>query len=149
MMITPPEGYCLEDDGSTYSLFSDNTASELVYRIKLTAALEREGVTVEVWRTYQSEHQNSASGFVRTFSAELLRKHSIVIPASPGAEVSRFWLIMTVWAIFHGYRVTLPDGSYVPHYNDLPELWHTYREAPKGLGLVIERDRNDASKAHS
>lgn len=93
MMITPPEGYRLEHDCSTYSLFSDNTASELVYRVKLTAALECEGVTVEVWRTYSHIHQNAASGFIRAFLAELLKRHSIVIPAPIGAELSRFWLL--------------------------------------------------------
>ncbi len=69
---------------------------------------------IKVWRTVSSLHGSVVSDLPRTFFANLLKEHSIVVTdEEQTSDGKRFWETMIVWAFQSGFHVYISDGTLI------------------------------------
>ncbi|MEX6205036.1 hypothetical protein AB6G29_23740 [Providencia hangzhouensis] len=114
-----PHGYRLVKalNKDQYRLIAIGDEPETVYLVELRFRNDivygkTTCTQIKVWRTISTKHNPAVKELPRTFFADLLKKHSIVVSdEEQTGDGKRFWESMIDWAMSSGYYVYASDGT--------------------------------------
>ncbi|EKT62925.1 hypothetical protein OOA_05596 [Providencia burhodogranariea DSM 19968] len=114
-----PHGYRLVKSSKSdqYRLVAEGDEPETAYLVELCFRTDivygkKTCTQIKVWRTISAKHRDAVKELPRTFFANLLNDHSIVVSdEEQTGDGKRFWEGMIDWAMSAGYYVYVSDGT--------------------------------------